>query len=57
VKGGELGLYGNVADGETRGEKPSYLELVYKWLAKEKINTHQRLGQPAIGSAVEITGV
>lgn len=57
VKGGELGLYGNVADGETSGEKPSYLELVYKWLAKEKINTHQRLGQPAIGSAVEITGV
>lgn len=57
VKGGELGLYGNVADGETSGEKPSYLELVYKWLASEKINTHHRLGKPAIGSAVEITGV
>ncbi len=56
VKGGELGLYGNVADGETTAGKPSYLELVYKWLNGEKINTHKRLGRPEIGSAIEITG-
>lgn len=54
VQGGELGLYGNVADGETSGDKAGYWELVFKWLKENKINTHKRLGRPPIGSAVEI---
>jgi hypothetical protein len=54
VSGGELGLYGNVADGEPAGEKASYIELVYKWERDNKINTHHRLGRPTIGSPIEI---
>lgn len=57
IPGGTLGLYRNVADGETGGDKPAYLELAYKWRGDEKINTHREIGRPPIGSAATIVKI